>query len=289
MFKDIREVKWFIIIVLLLVSPVFSYLQLFVLIQNETTLNIYRTISRATGGLLLPTLVYYLIMIFFVIFILFMCIGKLKLREIGVHSNKLKTGILFTFIFWCTTVFIAGISSVVATGSLSWNPIWAEKGFLVVIGILLGQLLGNALYEEIVFRGFLIPQSYLKVRGSREMLDKKKLIIALILSQIVFSLIHLPHRILHNVTGYMLFVNLVGVFLLGIIFALLYLRTKNLFIVIGLHSLMNCPTLLVKTPFQEESIPVLLSIIVLIFWPRISRWLKMTTGDGERNGVFLSP
>jgi membrane protease YdiL (CAAX protease family) len=55
----------------------------------------------------------------------------------------------------------------------------------------------------------------------------------------------------------------------GVLLALLYLRTRNLLLVVGVHALINTPTLVVATPFSVEIVEVL-AVLVLLVWPRLT-------------------
>jgi hypothetical protein len=59
---------------------------------------------------------------------------------------------------------------------------------------------------------------------------------------------------------------LLVVFGLGVLFALLYLRTSKLLLVVGIHALVNAPTMLVANPLSHE-IVVALAIALLLSWP----------------------
>jgi CAAX protease family protein len=274
MFNKYKETKWLIIIIFLIVQPLLSILQNYLFLRNEYCLNIYRAIAQATSGLILPTLVFYLLSIIIIVVILFMLFGKLKLKDLGVESDKVKQAFFITIILWITINCVCAISSLLVDGGINWHSSWAEKGILVVIGIFFGQIFGNAFYEEIAFRGFLLPQFYLKFGGTGEGNTKQKLLVALIVSQLYFALIHIPHRLVNNVSGPTLMIDLFMTFLMGIIFAVYFLRTKNLLLVVGIHSILNYPTALVASPIDDQIIPGILIILLLIFWPKIVNSIK---------------
>lgn len=109
------------------------------------------------------------------------------------------------------------------------------------MAFLAAQLFGNALYEEVAFRGFLLPQFF---RRFRRLGPAAAFVLAPLLSQLLFALAHVPNRLW--VTGLVpanLPGSLIPLFVLGLYFALVYLLTDNLFAVVGLHSLINVPML----------------------------------------------
>ena len=78
-------------------------------------------------------------------------------------------------------------------GPFDANPLW-NRGATVVTGALIAQLLGNALYEEITFRGFLLPQLYLKLERWQDR-PALRIACAVLLSVAMFALIHIPIRL----------------------------------------------------------------------------------------------
>ncbi len=63
---------------------------------------------------------------------------------------------------------------------------------------------------------------------------------------------------------------------LGVLFALVYLRTGNLFLAVGLHTLHNTPTMLFARVVGYEIPLVVLELLLLIFWPRLERvWERL--------------
>jgi len=271
MLKKIRETKWYIILLYLIAGPILLILEFLVLAKFKIFSNIY----KLTNGLVNFTLLIYLILIFTIIFGLFIGLGKLRLKDLGVRIDKIKNSILFTVLFWIIINIITAICLLIVSGSIALNRSWGEKGALALLGLLLCQLFGNALYEEIAFRGFLFPQIYLKIKKISRLNKKNKIIISIILSQAYFSIMHIPNRLYHNINGIELLIHLIMVFIIGIVFVLLYLRTNNLFIVIGIHALADAPTLIFASPFNENIIPGILPIIILIFWPRIDSFFKL--------------
>ncbi len=120
------------------------------------------------------------------------------------------------------------------------NPAWGSAaGAYGALGDWVGQIFGNAPYEELVFRAFWIPQIYLRW-PSRFVLVR--LICAVVLSQAFFATIHIGTRVFKgHLGGIELFVNLLEVFLNGLAFAWIYLRTLNPFVAAAFHALSNYP------------------------------------------------
>lgn len=166
-------------------------------------------------------------------------VGKLKPRDVGLRATDLRSGLLFTAVFFVllqlVLLVVAQVTRAEAVGT------WTRLGLGTAAYLLLAQLIGNALYEEIAFRGFLLPQLFLHFRKLGKVAGWAA---ALLLSQAVFALMHVPNRLW--VTGLApaeLPGALLPLFLVGIYFAALYLLTGNLFAVVGVHALNNMPVL----------------------------------------------
>jgi membrane protease YdiL (CAAX protease family) len=56
------------------------------------------------------------------------------------------------------------------------------------------------------------------------------------------------------------------IFIIGVIFSLVYIKTQNLIFLIGVHSLINIPFTLNKTDFPIALIVLLFTILISIFW-----------------------
>ncbi|HVU10895.1 MAG TPA: CPBP family intramembrane glutamic endopeptidase, partial [Phototrophicaceae bacterium] len=149
-------------------------------------------------------------------------------------------------------------------GKVSISPEWANPG--VMIGMILTQILGNALFEEIAYRGFMFPQVYLRLSSLRDR-PWGRLIVALLISQGLFALSHIPNRIYLGMSPSDIAADLVVLLLLGALFTLIYVRTDNLFIVVGVHALGNTPTVLFTTaPFLTGDGASILIYTLVILW-----------------------
>ena len=106
--------------------------------------DVLRPLCRATGYLVAPTLLNY-VPFFLTLGILFRVAGKLRWRELGFEAPKLRSGLL-----WCGMAWVLAqvMLFVLAGGDLEFDPRWRTQP-TVRLGALLGQLLGNALCEEV--------------------------------------------------------------------------------------------------------------------------------------------
>ena len=129
--------------------------------------------------------------------------------------------------------------------------------FAEALPVLLGQLAGNALYEETFYRGFLIPAI------SRELGNRPWF--AVMASGALFGLMHVPNYLARDLS----LLLLVPAVLAGILFGAIYLRTNNLMLCIGLHALLNAPAALWDSAVPAVVAPSVVLFLVLAAGPRL--------------------
>lgn len=186
--------------------------------------------------------------------------GRLRPAHVGLRGRKLIEGIAVTLLAWSAMQAWPFIAS----GTAEYSLTWSDPGVLATLRWTAVMFLATALWEEVAFRGFLLPQLYLKIAGHRWL----RLWGALILSQIIFAAAHAPaHIMLRDLSGGPLLQMLLLQGFAGLLLGLLYLRTRNLWIAVGIHGLANAPTPAFGGALGWE-IPLLL---ILIAWPWIRR------------------
>jgi len=191
-------------------------------------------------------------------------LGRLKPAEVGVRRDKLREGVIVTLAVWSLMQLVEVVGDIATTGMVNLSPAWIRNGIWPTLAWTGAMFLGAALYEEIAYRGFLFPQICLKLRGTY----RARFWIALLISQVVFAASHIPaHIALRNLSGSALWTTVVMQGIIGALLVLLYLRTRNLWIAIGIHGLVNAPTPLVAGASGVETF----LIILVIGWPWIAR------------------
>lgn len=237
----------------------------------------FTAVLNATGQLVTPTLLGAGLLAMVVIGGL-VILGKLSFRELGWKRENFIPGIAAAVVLWIVMQLVEIIANFAINGELRLSPTWSEMGAGAVIGVLVGQSLGTATGEETFFRGFLLPQLRLKLAR----LNASWAIVAsILLSQLVFSLYHLPNLLLGNSgkvgTGLAdIATQLALDFFIGVVFAAVYIRTGNLFLVMGIHALQNAGTSIVATPIDPALLMFALAIIVVLgtFAPAVVRWFR---------------
>ncbi len=226
----------------------------------------FRPLASATGGLLTGSLIANLAFIGVIVVRIILRYGDLRAYDVGLVLNRIPLGVLVTFGLWAAAQIIHALAGWLTYGEVQVASVWNSAGMYILIGMVLTQLFGNALFEEIAYRGFLFPQLYLRWRGLGA---AWRLIAALLVSQGIFALAHIPNRIYLGMPQDAIAVDLLMLLGWGVLFTVIYARTDNLFVVIGIHALGNTPTTLFATaPFLEGAGGSLLmySLVVFIFF-----------------------
>jgi CAAX protease family protein len=231
--------------------------------------NTFRPLASATGGLLTGSLLANLTFIGVLVGVVIMRWGGLRLYDLGVISGQIPKAILYTFGFWGLAQIIHLIAGLLYYGHVVISPDWNNPQFL--IGLILTQIIGNALFEEIAYRGFLFPQLFLRFAALEDR-PWGRLALAIILSQGVFALSHIPNRIYLGMTPNEIALDLLMLLGWGTLYTLIYLKTDNLFVVVGVHALGNAPTtLFASAPLLSgagASILIYTLVVIVLFgWP----------------------
>jgi len=262
-FKNVRTTCWFVV----LFSPV---IYVGIIILNFAYLTVpARNLAELSSGLIYPTFLISLPLLVIVIGLFIIFIGKIRFQDLGIQKGKISEAVAVTLGVWILLQLILMLTSVVYGKGISLDDSWYDPGVRVVIGMFAAQLLGNALSEEIMFRGFLFPQLYLKIKFSKQSGKKKRLIISILVSQLCFALMHIPNLTRIKIPGISLYLNLVTLLVLGVFFTVIFLRTNNIFVAVGLHTLLNTPTPLLWSPITAGAVVFVLYIGVIIWWPKI--------------------
>lgn len=167
--------------------------------------------------------------------------GRQAPRDVGWRRRTFAPALVGTLALW----------ALMHAGTLAWSfaqgtsleqaPAWA-RGAGLALGPLLAQLFGTALVEETVFRGYLFPQFVLRLRALVS--ARAAWIAGLLASQALFALLHVPVLLYRGLDGGAIAGTLLMLLCVGLVFALVYAATGNLWLVVGAHALGNAPTLL---------------------------------------------
>jgi membrane protease YdiL (CAAX protease family) len=208
--------------------------------------NTFRPLASATGGLFTGSLLANLVFIAALVVVIILGFGRLRLYDVGLIGRNILPAVVYTIALWGVAQVIHLFAGLSVNGEVQLNPDWLIYGVGFMIGLLLTQIFGNALFEEIAYRGFLFPQLYLRLTSLNNR-PWTRLGVALLISQTAFALSHIPNRIYLGMSAGDIAIDLLMLVGWGVLYTLLYLRTDNLFLVVGVHALGNTPTTLFAT------------------------------------------
>lgn len=270
---SLKETSWSTILLFFVLYCVYvTFINLVVFKSN-----ILYPIYKLTSGLIDETLTVNIVSVIIFVFIIILKYGRLSFFDIGFKKNRLLSAIVAIFTLW---IFMQLLNIIVGL-ILSGKPIiyngWNKYGASKMFGSIFGQLFGNCLFEEIAFRGFLLVQICKKLRDT-----KGNLFTGLAVSQFLFTLIHIPNRILGGMNLLQILPSLIIVFILGVLFATVYLVTDNIFLAIGIHSLCNTP-LLVFDGLPSMLVILIAAIILLIIWDKTFGRLSFKSNSSSNN------
>jgi membrane protease YdiL (CAAX protease family) len=121
--------------------------------------------------------------------------------------------------------------------------------------------------EELLFRGYLLQAFRRHFTGG---IDRRRTVATVLVSSAIFSLWHLPSRMLWLVTGEgdltLILISLVALFLLGLGYAYLFVRSDNILLVGWVHGISDLPLVGKDT----QMAPIIL--LVAIGCVEIARW-----------------
>ena len=237
-------------------------------------------VARATHGWIQPTLVVNAGLIVLLIAGVLGLGGRLSPRRLIGPLKQAVPALLWTCGLWGITQFVGVVVLAIQSG-LMFDPSWNTYGVSWVLGGLLAQLAGNALFEEIAYRGFLLPQAYRRLRAIRR--PALRIFAAVLISQAVFALIHIPNRIYTALPLASYPMDLLRLLGLGALFAVIYLRTGSLLLAVGIHALLNRPTSLVDFP-SSSTVLLVLTGVLLIVWP----WVSRSRGGRSTSESFIA-
>ena len=247
----------------------------------------FSIIEEKTNYILQDSLVIYFIKFLIIIVLIILVIGRLRFKDLGLEKKKILPALIVVISIWLFYQIVGLIYTFSLNGSVVFDNAILDDGWNVVLGQTIAQIFGCGPYEEIVYRAFFIVQIYLLLKKQNHeepnKISKKSLALSLLITQIFFALIHIPNRIYKNQPLNEYWMDMFSLFMYGIVFSLIYLRTDNILIVAGIHALLNRTTSLFMPQFYGWIITWILSIIIVVFYPIV------VTRITKENGIENSP
>ncbi len=245
---------------------------------------VLKAIHGATGGLIEPTLIAGVFSLSIVATILFGP-GGLHPRDVGWRIEQLPGAAVWTVAFWTTLQLCYAAAAVTLQMPLELATVWSSPGPGYAAGGFIAQVFGNAWHEETVYRGFLIAALAQMFHGrtGRGRGQLKALVAALVVSQLLFAVSHVPNRLfIKGVHGAALVVDQVRLFVWGLLFATFYLATGNLFAAVGIHALWNDPLPVLRIQETNRGLAPVVTLLFIVLSLALKQ-CRRCTSNGELN------
>ena len=185
--------------------------------------------------------------------------------------------------------FLLGwIFILVQLGSVVMTAVTLPEGALTapdplhLVMVILHPFIGTGLFEEVLFRG-LVLLVLLKVMGQ----TKKGVVKAVIISSVIFGVVHLANLVVADVLPVVTQVFYASA--VGVLFAALYLRTKTLWIPIIYHGFVNVSLQIWSALIDPNAMPqengggglnVIVLLVAIVYLVAGLILLKKVTPDG---------
>lgn len=204
-----------------------------------------------------------------VVGVIMLWLGNLTWKDIGLVWNRLPAGLALTVATWILAQVLAVVGGLVTTGEIREHPTLGLRQLHLTLAALISHVLAVSLLEEVAYRGYLLPQIYVRFSPRRYGLALGG---ALVLSQGLFALLHIPLLMFAGMaTGFLPFA-ITGVGIMGIAFSLMYLASGNLFFVMGVHTLVTAPTALFAFPGPDWLAILIAALNVAMLSPLLTRF-----------------
>ncbi len=260
-FRDVKEAPILLLFLILFSDIAFNWLYVNVLQQAFSVPSYY------TGGLISPLHVLSFLKTAFVVAGIIFWIARFRPFHLGMAWKNIKMGLLTTFFFWSMLQITQITYNYLSQGRIGFLNGWNQEHLILVLGTFVVYTLTKALFDEITYRGLLMPQFHLKLQRYLNLPDHVTLALALFLSQAFYIIIQLPILNAGDTTEISSALTFTSVFFLSILNALIYLRTKNLYIAIGLHTLWFNPAFIVTPSVPHTFVLVIFAIGFILLWP----------------------
>ncbi len=228
-----------------------------------------RPVEVATAGIVSPVVLAGLIEVVLLVGVVMLWIGKLRLCDLGLTWGHVPNAVIVTILIWGGVQAVLSGLAVSAQFEPALNPELA-LGPERFSGKLLEATFGSAFIEEVMYRGFLVPQLYLLARAWTPNRTHRA-VIALGLPQFYFGLNHIPAALRMGLSSGDVAAYIFLVILVGFLFTALYLRTGNLFVAIAAHALVNNPMPVVVAGPDPSLLALVGICFLLLAWPMFHR------------------
>ena len=262
-FKNVKEAPVVLLLIILIVDISFNWLYIHALSDAFAIPGLY------TRGVIQPLFVLSVLKLCFIVGGLMVWIGRFRPFHIGLTWKNLKFGILTTFFLWALLQAVQVADSLYSLGSIGYLSSLDGLSWLLYAAHFLFFAVTKAFFDEAVYRGLLLPQLHLKLQRYIGLPTRFLLALALIVSQLIYFVIQLPLINLVHVNEFSTTITITSLLFLSLFNALVYLRTRNLYITIGIHALWYAPLFVIVPTIPHTLILGLLVLAFIAMWPML--------------------
>lgn len=192
--------------------------------------------------------------------------------DLGLGGTGVIPGLVYGVLYWLSLQAAVMAAAPWYGGPARLDPQLTTGAWMAFAGPLIDQLIFFASAEEIVYRGFLLPQIYLRLQ---ERIPKPLALSgSALLCSVFFAVLHIPHRLKEGIAGQELVFSILLLVIAGCFFCGIYLLTRNLLTVILVHGLSNSPTLLYDAEIPWQHALVLKYGLALVLAIAYTIWLR---------------
>ena len=240
---DVRHAPAWVIALVIGLGPLLAIFANQVIIPRHWT----APISHTTGGLVNGNIQYSLFVLLLEVGGVMIWAGRLRLSDIGLRGRSVWPAVLSMLALWSFLNIGVAAWWLLQGQSLTPDPSWAKPS--ATAGKLIGQLFGNALVEEVIFRGFLTVQLLILFRRFGRI---AAIAGGIITAQTIFALVHIPMLLRTGMQWQQMPSILTALFAQGAMLACIFALTKNLFVAVGAHALNDAVTLIFPSPSHSD-------------------------------------
>ena len=217
-------------------------------------------LETATGGLVTPATLAGSIQLIVLVVIGTIAFGGFSWRQIGFRTGGQATSGILIVLIWATACLV----SLLFGGSLALDG----PTLRTAAASILQATAGSALTEELFYRGFLLVQVYLVIRGTtRSWSTGRCLFWAVALVQVYFAANHVPAGMRAGLPADVMLLWLVQTACVGAMFAVLFVQTGSLVLSVGAHALLNFSMPFLASPLDPALVVLLLVCAAMLAGP----------------------
>jgi uncharacterized protein len=194
---------------------------------------------------------------------LIVILGVIRVRPNQVRTDRWQTGHGLVFALACVDLLL--IAYPFFAFSTNQPPQLETYITTFWLGRFLTFTLGVALSEEVLYRGFFLGQFYQHIELENK---DNRLALALLTSQALFAIIHIPARVMTwGTEPDRLPLELFSLFGMGLAYSFIYLRTRSLVAAIVAHALVDLIVSLPGSPVLPKILIFSTLGLVTLAWP----------------------